>query len=394
MRVLGGVPELELDADEAWSCTTNYLLSSPVLIAPGHTITIGPDTRIAAEAGSYLLAERGARLVAEGSAEAPVIFGSARPAGERAPGDWKGLMLAGSAPSHAANATLPGSVSDSRALFGGGPNGDVSHDCGSLRFVRVEFAGGSTDEEATPAAALTLGACGTGTQIDHVQLHRPSDGLGLLGGTVGVRHVVVTNGAGGNAIEWTSGYTGTLQYVVAQGAGGAAALKGSNSAASPELEPVSHPLIYNATLVGLRPLIPSGNHYGISLQYGSTASIQNSIIVDFDDYALALESEATIARVDPAEIGHLTVFDNGRDGVTHSNAAAAARLSSDALRDRDPGLSAALRLDAPDFVPRDAAVQSDVAPPPAGFDPAATFRGALPFSGQDWTSGWTDYPLN
>jgi hypothetical protein len=392
LRVLEGEPVLELGSDEGWSCTTNYLLASPLLIAPGQTLTIGPDTRIAGAQGSYLLARRGARLIANGTADAPVVFGSARRSGERAPADWRGLMFAGSAPSHVANATLPGSVSDARAFFGGGPSGDVAHDCGALRFVRVEFAGGSTDEEATPAAAVTLGACGSATEIDHLQIHRATDGLGLLGGTVGVRHVIVTNNAGGNAIEWTAGYTGPMQYVVAQGAGGAAALKGSNSEASPEQLPVSHPVIYNASIVGLRPLIASSSHYGVLLQHGATATLQNSIVVFFDDAALALESEATLAAVDVAQIGHLTVFGNGRDGQTHLTQAAE-RLGA-ALRVRDPGLDAALSLTEPDFVPRDPGVQSDIELTPAGLDPAATYRGALPFSGPDWTLGWTDYPLN
>jgi len=391
--VLENDPVVELGSNESWSCTTNYLLVSPVLIAPGRSLTIGPDTRIAGEPGSYLLAQRGARLVANGTAEAPVVFGSARPVGERAPGDWKGLMLAGSAPSHVANAALPGSISDARAFFGGGPSGDPRHDCGALRFVRVEFAGADTDEEATPAAAVTLGACGTSTVIDHLQIHRATDGLGLLGGSVSVRHLLVTNNAAGNAVEWTAGYTGQMQYIVAQGAGGAAALKGSNSEASPTQLPVSHPVIYNASIVGLRPLIPSGSHYGLLLQHGATASLQNSINDYFDDAAIALESEATIAAVDASQIAHLTLFDNGRDGRTHLTSAAA-RLDGDSLRARDPGLDAALRLSDPDFVPRDAGVQSDIELTPAGFDPAATYRGALPFAGPDWTLGWTEYPLN
>ena len=254
LRVLASDPVVELGVDESWSCTTNYLLVSPVLIAPGRSLTIGPDTRIAGEQGSYVLAQRGARLVASGTAEAPVVFGSARPVGERAPGDWKGLMFAGSGPSHVANAALPGSVSDARAFFGGGPSGDVAHDCGALRFVRVEFAGANTDEEATPAAAVTLGACGTSTVIDYLQIHRATDGLGLLGGTASVRHLLVTNNAAGNAVEWIAGYTGQMQYVVAQGVGGAAALEGSNSEASPAQVPVSHPVIYNASIIGLRSL--------------------------------------------------------------------------------------------------------------------------------------------
>jgi hypothetical protein len=37
---------------------------------------------------------------------------------------------------------------------------------------------------------------------------------------------------------------------------------------------------------------------------------------------------------------------------------------------------------------------SNIAVTPPGFDPAATYRGALPFGGEDWMLGWTDYPLD
>lgn len=382
-----------LDADAVWSCQRNYLLAGPLFIRGGVSLSIGPDVRVVAAPGAYVLAERGARLVAEGTREAPVVFSSSQPIGGRAPGDWKGILLAGSAATHVANASLPGSVGDGRAEYGGGPSGASDHDCGRLRYVRIEFAGGSTDEEATPGAALSLGGCGTATQIEFVQIHRATDGIGLLGGSAGLEHVVVSNNGFGNAIEWTGGYSGRLQYLVVQGSGAGAALKGSNSESEPGLLPVSHPILYNVTAVGISPLIPSGAHYGLLLQHGSRATLRNSIITRFDDAAIVLESAPTIAAATPDEISHLTLFDNGEGGMAHLPRAAAA-LASDSLRDRDPGLEAATRLDLPDFVPTDSGVTSNIAVTPPGFDPAATYRGALPFGGEDWTLGWTDYPLD
>jgi len=392
-RIIGGNAGAELDADETWSCQSNYWIAAPWFVRPGVSLTIGPDTRIIVASGAYLLVERGGRLVAEGTRQAPVVFSSAQPIGRRAPGDWKGIMLAGSAPTHVANATLPGSVSDARAYFGGGPSGDVDHDCGRLRFLRIEFAGGSTDEEATPGAALALAGCGTSTLIDFVQIHRATDGLGILGGTLGIQHVVVSNNGFGNAIEWTAGYTGPLQHVAVQGSGTGAALKGSNSESDPALEPVSHPVLYNVTAVGISPLLASGAHYGLSLQHGSAATLRNSIITRFDDAAIVLDSEPTIAAATPEQISHLTLFDNGLGGATHLPRAAAA-LQSDSLRLRDPGLDAATNLARPDFAPTDSGVMSNIALTPPGFDPTATYRGALPFQGEDWTLGWTDYPLD
>jgi hypothetical protein len=392
-QMIGPGADVELVTDETWSCQSNYWLMSPLFIRSGVSLVIEPDTRIIAAAGSYLLGERGARLIAEGTRDAPIVFSSAQPVGSRAPGDWKGIMLAGSAPTHVANASLPGSASDARSYFGGGPSGALEHDCGRLRFVRIEFAGGSTDEESTPSAALSFGGCGTSTEVEFIQVHRATDGIGLLGGSVAIRHAVVSNNGFGNALEWTAGYTGHLQYLAVQGSGAGAAIKGSNSESEPGLSPVSHPVLYNVTAVGISPLIPSGAHYGLSLQHGSAATLRNSIITRFDDAAIVLESEPTIAAATPDEISHLTLFDNGADGVTHLPRAAAA-LASDSLRIRNPGLDAATRLDRPDFVPTDPGVMSNIALTPPGFDPAATYRGALSFGGEDWTQRWTAYPLH
>lgn len=392
-QTLGLDEEATIEANETWSCQNNYFLAAPLFIRSGVSLAIGPDTRIVAGAGAYLLAERGARLLAEGTREAPIVFSSAQPIGRRAPGDWRGIMLAGSAPTHVANASLTGGTSGARAYFGGGPSGASEHDCGRLRYVRIEFAGGSTDEEATPGAALSLGGCGTSTVLDFVQVHRATDGIGLLGGTVALQHAVVSNNGIGNAIEWTTGYSGHMQYLAVQGSGTGAALKGTNSQSSPGIAPVSHPVIFNLTAVGIAPRIPSGAHYGLLLQHGSAATLRNSIFTGFDDAAIVLDSEPTIAAATPAEISHLTLFDNGAAGTTHLPREAAA-LQSDSLRVRDPGLEAAAQLEHPAFAPTDSSVMSDIAVTPTGFDPAATYRGALPFGGEDWTLVWTDYPLD
>lgn len=393
--LLVGEPDqpLVITQDSEWTCRTNYVLMAPVFVRPGVTLSVGPDTRVSAETGAFILTERGARLTAQGSRDAPVVFTSARPFGRRAPGDWRGLLMAGSGRSHVTNAALPNTVSDARAFYGGGPNGDPTHDCGSLRYVRIEFAGGNTDEEALPLAALSLAACGSATQVDYVQIHRATDGVGLLGGTAPLRHVVVSNNELGDAVEWTSGYTGEMQYIVAQGAGAASAFKGSNSDSDPSSLPVSHPVIFNATAVGVRPGIPSGGHFGVLLQLGSSATLKNSIITNFEDGGIELRSAQTIEAASPGEISHLLFFNNGNEGSTHLTSAAA-HLEGDTLRDRDPGLRDAARRERPDFKPAEINVMTDIAVTPAGFDPAATFRGALPFQGDDWTLDWTAYPMD
>jgi hypothetical protein len=384
---------VEIENDATWTCQNNYLLQAPLSVRAGATLSVGPDTYVAASPNTFVSVERGARLLASGVREAPIVFTSAAAPGARRPGDWRGLVLLGAAASHTTNATLSGVLNDARGFYGGGPEGNLTHDCGRLRYVRVEFAGGDTDEEATPAAALSLAGCGSDTVVDYVQVHRATDGLGLFGGNVNIQHLVVSNNDLGDAVEWTGGYAGRMQYVIAQSSGAAAALKGSNSDADPALLPQSHPIIYNASAIGVRPPIASGGHFGVLLQLGSALTLKNSIIFNFADAGIELRSAQTLASVSTSDVSHVLLHSNGPDDVTHFTSAAAV-LDGDSMRDRDPGLTRAARRDRPEFKPTDASVMTDIAIPPAGFDPAAAFRGALPYEGEDWSLDWTAYPLD
>jgi hypothetical protein len=61
--------------------------------------------------------------------------------------------------------------------------------------------------------------------------------------------------------------------------------------------------------------------------------------------------------------------------------------------DVDPLLPDAANVTAPNLVPAAGAPEATGgATPPAGLDTGATFVGALPPGGPDWTSGWTAFP--
>jgi hypothetical protein len=89
---------------------------------------------------------------------------------------------------------------------------DPDHDCGTLRFVRIEFAGfevGDTNE----LNGLTLGACGRRTVLDYVQVHLGADdGIEFFGGTTDLRHAVIT-GANDDSLDWDQGWTGRVQFL-------------------------------------------------------------------------------------------------------------------------------------------------------------------------------------
>ncbi|HKY40196.1 MAG TPA: hypothetical protein VJN18_29875 [Polyangiaceae bacterium] len=398
VELLAESGELTLETDTAWTCQRDYRVAGNVIVAPGAALAILPGTRVLFDERTLLLAQRGARLIADGTATEPIVLTSSKEPGSRAPGDYRGVILIGDGPSHSSTVPVYGSLNDSRAHFGGGQAGDPSGSCGSLRYVRVEFAGGSVDDQSLPGAALTLAGCGSATVVDYVQVHRGKDGIGLLGGTAPLRHVLVTNNLLGQAIEWTGGYTGTLQFVVAQSLAASSAMQGSNSVQDPEAAPVSRPTIYNATLVGSAPPV-TGQHYGLSLQFGSRAIFKNSIVQGFADAGFDLRLPAGVLKNEvgagkAVDISHALMSANGAAYSVDAQVLA----GMESMRMQDPGLpQAALpNLEMPEAIPRfaptDPTVNTQPAPVPAGFDATAGFRGAVPQDGIDWTLGWTSYP--
>jgi hypothetical protein len=385
--------EFVIDEDTTFDCRHVYTLEGTLLVAYGVTLTIEPGTVLLGGTGALLLVERGAELDARGTKELPIVFTSKKPVGERAAGDFRGLVLIGDGPTHTTNVPVYGTLDDSRAHYGGGPAGSPGASCGKLRYVRVEFAGGNLDEEDQPGSALTLAGCGRGTEVDYVQVHRGTDGLGLFGGTVDVRHVVVSRNSVGNAVEWTAGYTGSLQFVVAQSLGASAAIQGNNSESDPDREPRSAPVIYNASLIGSMPLVEV-EHFGLLLEHGSYGTFKNSIVTGFFNagFDLRLPSdvlENEIGSGKAIDVSHVLLFGNEAD---YSDAAEGLGEAA-GMRSDDPGLSRAAVGEDPSFVPEQPSVLIDVAPVSANLEGAA-FRGALPYGGEDWTTGWTAYPAN
>ena len=88
-------------------------------------------------------------------------------------------------------------------------------DSGVLRYVRVEFAGQlvSPDNELN---GIALQAVGRGTVIDHVQVHHNADdGIEFFGGKASFKHALTT-GIGDDNLDWTDGWQGRGQFLVAQ----------------------------------------------------------------------------------------------------------------------------------------------------------------------------------
>ncbi len=272
----------------------------------GVTATFEPGATIygrGAAGGVYV--NRGSQINAAGTEANPVVFTSfnellreqgllAADAGARA--EWLGLVINGFAPINNCNtdAATPGSADcedDGEAGSGVYGGGDAADNSGTLNYVRVEHAGVFFNEE-DQSNGIAFQGVGSGTQVSNIQVHNNGDdGVEFFGGTVSATNVVLT-GAADDSVDWTDGWTGSLQRVlVIQSADDADyAIEADNrSVTAPDTQPRSFPKISNFTFVG-----GDGTTDGVRLREGTAALLANGIFVNFDE-ALKFGDEATAA---------------------------------------------------------------------------------------------------
>ncbi|RYZ31531.1 MAG: hypothetical protein EOO72_16690, partial [Myxococcaceae bacterium] len=205
-----------ITGDTIWKAGTTYTLKDYVFVESG-TLTIEPGVIVKGDTGSALVITREAKLNAVGTAEKPIVFTSSQAEGTRAAGDWGGVVLLGKAKINVAGGenTIEGffaTSGDTRTKYGGG---DDAHDCGKLKYARIEFAGYELAED-NELNGLTTGACGTATDIDYVQVHKGADdGVEMFGGTAGLKHIVISQ-PDDDGLDYDLGWRGKVQFLVVQ----------------------------------------------------------------------------------------------------------------------------------------------------------------------------------
>jgi hypothetical protein len=210
-----------------------------------------------------------------------------------APGDWGGLILIGTAVNN-----LEGGVGQVEGLINAPTYGgdDDSHDCGTLQYVRVEYAGFAVGD--TEFNSISFYSCGSQTTVDHVQSHMGSDdGLEMFGGTFDLDHIVVT-GAQDDSIDIDQGFRGTAQWVFIQQDPqvGDNCFEVSTQASVFTATPHSAPRFCNATCIGSGP---SGEKSkGLTLKEGAEGYWYASIITNVTNEFALLADEPTFASLD------------------------------------------------------------------------------------------------
>jgi len=400
----------EITGTEAWVSGNYYVLRGAVFVRGGATLNIGAGTRIIGESGSVgtLIVERGGRLNAIGTATAPVVFTSDQPSGQRARGDWGGLIINGRAHLNFGGGEAAGE--GDTGVYGGTDDNDNS---GTLRYVRVEFSGVefSPDNELN---GIAFQAVGRGTQVDHVQAHMSrDDAMEWFGGTADGKYMVLSNAAD-DSVDWTFGWTGRLQYVavVQRGDDADNGIEADNNEFNNNVLPRSHPQIYNITLCG----DPDRNEGGEStraanLRRGTAFTIRNFLITGFKSVGFQISDAATLAQVDngTSQMGAGVAWGMG---VTGGAAGTAMHSSVMTYVNRgrfpgirtnvDPGVSTTgcANHERPNLQPSGIATlaggqMAPIQPPNDGFFDAVTFIGAVPPApAANWMDGWTSFPQN
>lgn len=402
-----------IDSDVTWVNTKAYRIRGLVFVRNGATLTIERGTFIIGEPGSQppsaLVITRNGRLVANGSRSRPIIMTSSQPFGQRKPGDWGGLILLGRASNNwpGGEGFIEGLPDSPDTRYGGN---DDAHSCGYLRYVRVEFAGAEFQPN-NEVNGITWGSCGTGTVSEYLQVHYGfDDAFEWFGGTNNAKYLVATY-ARDDYFDGQIGWRGKVQHAVAvvNEDNGNRCIEMDNNETNHALLPLSKPLFYNVTMVGVGDRFTQSFDEGTGvaaafLRRGTGGAYNNMIAFNWITAGVDLRDARTLENLDSGDLtmDGIILWNNGRsagrpntlEGQVTASALPFLRGQRGRARNilvADPMLRRPLEFSDPDFRPRLGSPvfrANWVQPPDDGFfDQWATWSGA--FGDVNWTEEWT-----
>ena len=397
----------EIAEDTTWTSDTTYILTDLVFVTGG-TLTIEAGTQVLGDGGSALVVTQNGQIDAVGTADNPIVFTSSKEAGTRRRGDRGGVVLLGNAPINVPAGQIEGiEASDNRGSYGGS---DAADNCGTLKYARIEFAGFTigADNELN---GLTLGGCGTETDIDYIQVHMgDDDGIEFFGGTAGIKHAVVTRAAD-DSLDWDQGWQGRIQFLVIQqeGAEGDNGWEADNLEDNNDATPRSNPTIYNVTMAGSND--SAANQRAMTIRRGTAGQIFNVLMTGFPNESIDIRDEATVELINNDQLlfGNLIFHNIGSDGENYFSAEMGEDDDDGGFEESeyfeqpevgaqfgvDPMLPDPYNVEAPGLVPpAESPAAMGAANPPSDdfFDVSATYIGAFEPGGEDWMAGWRAFP--
>jgi hypothetical protein len=280
-----------LTSDKVWT------LKGYVYVTDGAKLIIQPGTTIVsdiAEKGALII-ERGAQIIAEGTATKPIVFTSGKTVGDKAPGDWGGVVILGKATTNrTSEPIIEGGVNRS---YGGTNDLDNS---GILKYVRIEYAGIAAMPNSE-INALTLGGVGSGTTIEYIQtVYANDDAFEFFGGTVSAKNLYAFATADDD-FDFDFGYRGSVSYSISKrdpqfvDSGDAGnGVECDNDGSGTSAQPFTHPKLDNMILVGPFDVASLANHnLGLRWRRATQFTMTNSKIIGYQKGAFSMESNET-----------------------------------------------------------------------------------------------------
>jgi len=407
-----------------------FTLKGYVYVNNGAVLTIEPGTIIKSDISQKgaLIVERGSKLIADGTATDPIVFTSGKPSGEKAPGDWGGIILLGKAPTNRPTSPAPIIEGGVNRPYGGT---DANDNSGTLRYLRIEFSGIAA-EPGSEINGLTLGGVGAGTILENIQVSfGGDDAFEFFGGTVNAKNLVAL-GTYDDDYDFDFGYSGKIQFAVSlrdkpSDTDQANGIECDNDGTGSTATPITLPQLSNLTLIGPYDTTGSSANHGFSNRWRRSTHflLVNSLLIGHRKAGFSMESAGTV--VDYLESG-LSTFknniiavytkpfnvdsagaraviktypDNPMSSTDRTNmineAIALVRNKAESdgntvLDSREAvGLTAPFNLNAPNFLPAGGSPALSGASF-AGLDAFFTivdYKGA--FGTTDWTAGWTNF---
>jgi hypothetical protein len=300
--------------------------TSPVIGTTG-ILTIQEGTVIIGERSSKgtLIIQRGSKIIANGTSSKPIVFTSERAIGLREAGDWGGLVICGKGVNNISG-TLGAGIAELEGQYGGfhggGATADDADNSGSLKYVRIEYAGVPINPNQE-VNSLTLGSVGSGTSIEYVQCsYGLDDSFEWFGGAVNHKWLIAYRGLDD---DWDvdNGYKGKVQFGLSirdkdlADQSGSNGFEVDNDGSGSANTPFTSPTFSNMTVIG-----PKANREtAISLQFQSGAQLRrnnkikiiNSFITAYPN-GIFLDNQAA-GVIANAEAGDLVLKNNILAGV-------------------------------------------------------------------------------
>jgi hypothetical protein len=422
--VVDGFEDLvgNVDSTRTLVNTKAYRLRGTVFVRNNATLIIDPGTFILGQPGSQpasaLIITRNARIYANGSRTRPIIMTSSQAFGNRTRGDWGGLVLLGKAPVNvAANAdpnrpngagefSIEGLPASEDTRYGGT---DPDHNCGLMRYVRVEYAG-AIQSPNNELNSFTWGGCGKATVSEYLQAtYGLDDMFEWFGGNNDAKYLVGGLGAD-DYVDYQLGYTGRVQYGVfyqSKDSNGNRGIEGDNSEYNFSATPQSKPQFYNMTFIGSGVTgFDEAQSPGLYVRRGAGGEFNNMVVTNFFSTGVFAADAATQASVDAGNVSMngILLWGNGigtnAPNTVEGQVDAAMRTFAAGTRGNgrnflamDPMLRRPFEFSDPDFRPMTGSPvfrANWIQPPDDGFfDQFANFSGGM--GDFNWMEEWTSF---